>query len=79
MLGKQPLTREKLLEMLDRPENTELRESLESKPMYKEAVILIVLEADKHFNSADEFMAGIETCKMKNRSLNALAGSEAIT
>lgn len=80
MLGTKPATRESLLEMLELPENADLKATVCKDPEKKEIILDLVLEIDKVFDSYEEFKSEMHQLKdMKNRSReDTLAGTEAI-
>lgn len=65
MIGNKPVTREYLLEILDRPEMEELKQRLESNQKHKEIIIELIIEFDKHFDSLEELQAAFDAWQNK--------------
>ncbi len=66
MLGIKPLTREELLEMLERPEHAELKARFEEMgENYKEAILEILIAIYQRFDSIEDFHRDLELYEMK--------------
>ena len=77
MTGRKPATRERILELLDKPENAELKGKFDAMPQYRDFVIKMVIGISNHYDSVEDFRAALDAYERneKDRQCYSLAGA----